>query len=309
MAATTVDTDTPPFPEWPTIQVAPVNGIELAYETFGDPADDAILLVMGLGTQMLAWPDALCTALADAGHFVIRYDNRDVGLSTKIDAPVPSIPDLLLQRKVAYRLDDMATDAFALLDHLGVQRAHLAGTSMGGFISQTMALRSPERVRTLSLSMTSTGSRKVGRPSPGVIKMMATAKPPADRAAAMEDAVAVNTILGSPRHQDADQIRELSGIAWDRSHDPDGRLRQLGAILAQPNRTERLRTLRIPTVVVHGLDDPLVSVSGGIALARAIPGATFIGHHGMGHDLPLTLWRSLVDDQLALIARAEAEGA
>jgi len=306
MAATTVDTDTPPFPEWPTIQVAPVNGIEIAYETFGDPADDAILLVMGLGTQMLAWPESLCTALADAGHFVIRFDNRDVGLSTKIDAPVPSIPDILLRRKVAYTLDDMATDAFALLDHLSIERVHLAGTSMGGFISQTMALRSPERVRTLSLSMTSTGSKKVGRPSAAVIKMMATAKPPAGRAAAVEDAVTVNTFLGSPAHQDSDQIRELAGIAWDRSHDPDGRLRQLGAIMAQPDRTARLRSLRIPTVVVHGLSDPLVAVTGGLALAKAIPDATFIGHHGMGHDLPLTKWRELADDMLALIARAEA---
>ncbi|MGN6692716.1 MAG: alpha/beta fold hydrolase, partial [Aquihabitans sp.] len=268
--------------------------------------DDAILLVMGLGTQMLAWPETLCNALAEAGHFVIRYDNRDVGLSSKIDAPVPSIPDLLLQRKVAYTLDDMASDAFALLDHLGIDRVHLAGTSMGGFISQTMALRSPERIRTLSLSMTSTGSRKVGRPSAAVIKMMATAKPAPDRASAIEEAVEVNTFLGSPAHQDSDLIRELSAIAWDRSHDPDGRLRQLGAILAQPNRTERLRTLQVPTVVLHGLADPLVSVSGGIALAKAIPGATFVGYHGMGHDLPLTMWRQLADEQLALIARASA---
>jgi pimeloyl-ACP methyl ester carboxylesterase len=304
MATTDVETDTPPFPEWPTIRVAPVNGLELAYETFGDPADDAILLVMGLGTQMLAWHEELCTTLADAGHFVIRYDNRDVGLSTKIDAPVPSIPDLLLQRKVAYTIDDMATDGFALLDHLGIERVHLAGTSMGGFIAQTMALRSPERVRTLSLSMTSTGSRKVGRPSASVVKMMATAKPPVDRAAAIEEAVAVNTVLGSPQHQDADLIRELSAIAWDRSHDPDGRLRQLGAIMAQPNRTEQLRSLQVPTVVVHGLNDPLVAVSGGIALAKTIPGATFVGHQGMGHDLPLTMWREIADDMLALIGRA-----
>lgn len=304
MAATTVETDTPPFPEWPTIRVAPVNGLELAYETFGDPADDAILLVMGLGTQMLAWPAELCTALADAGHFVIRYDNRDVGLSTKIDAPAPSIPDILLKRNLAYTLDDMATDAFALLDHLEIDQVHLAGTSMGGFIAQTMALRSPERIRTLSLSMTSTGSKKVGRPSAAVVKMMATAKPAPDRAAAIEESVAVNTFLGSPQHQDADKIRELSAIAWDRSHEPDGRLRQLGAIMAQPNRAPGLRRLDIPTIVVHGLNDPLVHVSGGIALAKTIPGATFIGHQGMGHDLPLTLWREMADHQLELIARS-----
>jgi pimeloyl-ACP methyl ester carboxylesterase len=304
MAATPVEQETPAFPEWPTIQVAPVNGIEIAYETFGDPADDAIVLVMGLGTQMLAWHVGMCEALAAAGHFVIRYDNRDVGLSTKIAAPAPSIPDILLKRNVAYTLDDMATDAFALADHLGIERFHLAGTSMGGFISQTMALRSPERIRTLALSMTSTGSKKVGRPSAAVVKMMATAKPPANREAAKDEAVVVNTLLGSPAHQDVDTIRELTGVAWDRSHEPEGRLRQLGAIMAQPNRTERLRRLQIPTVVVHGLSDPLVHVSGGIALAKAIPDATFIGHHGMGHDLPLTMWRQLADDQLALIARS-----
>jgi pimeloyl-ACP methyl ester carboxylesterase len=305
MTATPVAPDTaPPFPAWPTIQVAPVNGIELAYETFGDPADDAILLVMGLGTQMLAWPEALCATLADAGHFVVRYDNRDVGLSTKIDAPAPSIPEILLKRNTPYTLDDMATDGFALLDHLGIERAHVAGTSMGGFIAQTMALRSPERVRTLSLSMTSTGSRKVGRPTASVIKMMATAKPPADRQAAIEESVAVNRILGSPDHADESLIRELSAIAYDRSHEPDGRMRQLAAIMAQPNRTDRLKRLRVPTMVVHGLNDPLVNVSGGIALAKAIPGAIFVGHHGMGHDLPLTMWRELADDMLSLIARS-----
>jgi pimeloyl-ACP methyl ester carboxylesterase len=167
-----------------------------------------------------------------------------------------------------------------------------------------MALRSPERIRTLALSMTSTGSKKVGRPSAAVVKMMAPAKPPANREAAKDEAVVVNTLLGSPAHQDVDTIRELTGVAWDRSHEPEGRLRQLGAIMAQPNRTERLRRLQIPTVVVHGLSDPLVHVSGGIALAKAIPDATFIGHHGMGHDLPLTMWRQLADDQLALIARS-----
>lgn len=304
MAATPLPQDTEvPFPAWPTIQVAPVNGIEIAYETFGDPSGVPILLVMGLGTQMIAWPDSMCDALAEAGHFVIRYDNRDCGLSTKIDAPTPTIPDILLKRHTPYTLDDMASDAFALLDHLGIERVHLAGTSMGGFIAQTMALRSPERVLTLSLSMTSTGSRKVGRPTPAVVKMMATAEPPADRAAAIDDAVAVNTILGSPSHQDEDLIRELAGLAYDRSHEPDGRMRQLAAIMAQPNRTERLKHLRVPTMVVHGLSDPLVSVSGGIALAKVIPGAIFMGHQGMGHDLPLTKWRELTDDLLALIAR------
>ena len=135
--------------------------------------------------------------------------------------------------------------------------------------------------------------------------MMATAEPPADRAAAIEESVAINNILGSPTHQDEDLIRKLSGVAWDRSHDPDGRMRQLAAIMAQPNRTDRLKDLRVPTMVVHGLNDPLVAVTGGIALAKAIPGATFVGHNGMGHDLPLTMWPQLSDDILSLIARSE----
>jgi pimeloyl-ACP methyl ester carboxylesterase len=304
MAEATMTSEAP-FPAWPRIQRAAVNGVELAYETFGDPSDPTILLVMGLGTQMIAWPEELCEALAAAGHHVVRFDNRDAGLSTFIDAPAPSIPDILLKRNVAYTLDDMATDAFALADHLGVDRFHLAGTSMGGMIAQTMALRSPERVRSLCLSMTSTGSRRVGRPTANVIRQMATVKPAASREAAAEEAVASWRLLGTPSRMDEPRIRELAGIAWDRSHDPAGRLRQLGAILAQPDRTAALRRLTVPTLVVHGLEDPLVSVTGGLALAKAIPGATFIGHHGAGHDLPRSMWRELVDDMLVLIARAD----
>jgi pimeloyl-ACP methyl ester carboxylesterase len=295
-----------PFPEWPTVQVAAVNGLQIAYETFGRSSDPTILLVMGLGTQMIAWPDELCEALADAGFFVIRYDNRDAGLSTFIDAPAPSIADLLLRRNVAYSLDDLATDAFGLLDHLGIERAHVAGTSMGGMIAQTMALRHPERILTLCLSMTTTGSKRVGKPTAAVVRQMAATKPSTSRAAAMEDAVSSWRLLGTPSALDDVKIRELAGIAWDRNHDPDGRLRQLGAILAQPDRTAGLRQLRIPTLVVHGLEDPLVSVTGGLALAKAIPGATFIGHHGAGHDLPRSMWRELVRDLLDHIERSGA---
>lgn len=306
---TPTDSTTSAFPAWPTVQVAPVNGLELAYETFGRSGDPAILLVMGLGTQMIAWPDELCDALADAGFFVIRYDNRDAGLSTFIDAPAPSIADLLLRRNVAYSLDDLATDAFGLLDHLGIERAHVAGTSMGGMIAQTMALRRPQRIITLCLSMTTTGSKRVGKPTAAVVRQMAAVKPSTSREAAMDDAVASWRLLGTPSALDEAKIRELAGIAWDRNHDPAGRLRQLGAILAQPDRTARLRELRIPTLVVHGLEDPLVSVTGGLALARAIPGATFIGHHGAGHDLPRSMWRELVRDLLDHIERATASAA
>jgi pimeloyl-ACP methyl ester carboxylesterase len=212
------------------VQRADANGIEIAYETFGDPADPAILLVMGLGTQMLAWRDDMCTALADAGHFVIRYDNRDVGLSTHIDAPVPKLTDMVLKRGAPYSIADMANDAFGLLDALGIDRFHLVGASMGGMIAQTIALAQPRRVLTLTLIMTSTGSRKVGRPTPAVMKRLATQAEPTDREAAIEGTVATYRVIGSPAHLDEDNIRELAGKAYDRSHNPAGRMRQLAAI-------------------------------------------------------------------------------
>jgi pimeloyl-ACP methyl ester carboxylesterase len=282
-----------------------VNGIEIAYETFGDPADPAILLVMGLGTQMIAWPDEMCTTLAAAGHHVIRYDNRDVGLSTHLRTPPPSRKDMLLRRNAPYTIDDMANDGLGLLDHLGIERFHLVGASMGGFISQSIASRASQRVRSLTLLMTSTGSRRVGRPTPTVIRRMAAQVAPRSREQAMEEAVATYRIIGSPDHLDENLVRELAGIAYDRSHDPDGRMRQLAAILAQPDRTAELARLRMPTLIIHGLADPLVSASGGLALAKAIPGATFIGHSGMGHDLPRTRWPELTDEILRLVARTE----
>jgi pimeloyl-ACP methyl ester carboxylesterase len=283
------------------------NGIEIAYETFGDPADPALLLVMGLGTQMIAWPDEMCDLLAGSGLFVVRYDNRDVGLSTHIDAPAPTIPQMLLRRNTPYQVDDMASDGLGLLDALGIERFHLVGASMGGFISQLMAIRAPQRVRSLTLIMTSTGSRRVGRPTPAVIRRMAAQAEPRTRAEAQDMAVETYGIIGSPAHLDADVVRHLAGVSYDRSNDSDGRSRQLAAILAAPDRTAALRKLTVPTLVVHGLDDPLVAASGGLALAKAIPGATFIGHSGMGHDLPRTLWQELTKDILSLVDRADAD--
>jgi pimeloyl-ACP methyl ester carboxylesterase len=285
------------------------NGIEIAYEAFGDPADPAVLLVMGLGTQMLAWPDEMCEALAAAGHHVIRFDNRDVGLSTHIDTPPPSLRDMVLRRGAPYSIGDMADDAIGLCDALGVERFHVVGASMGGFIAQTIAIDHPDRVLTMTLIMTSTGSRRVGRPTPLVMRRMAAQSAPRTREEAMEETVAAYRVIGSPDHLDEDLLRDLAGRAYDRSHDPAGRQRQLAAILSQPNRTDDLRRLRIPTLVIHGLDDPLVTVSGGLALAKAIPGATFIGHHGMGHDLPRTMWSTLTDDILGLIDRGADRGA
>lgn len=290
------------------VRRAKVNGIEIAYETFGDPSDPTILLVMGLGTQMLAWPDEMCEAFAGAGHHVIRYDNRDVGLSTHLDHAVPSLPDMVLKRGTPYSISDMADDAFGLLDELGIERFHLVGASMGGFISQTIALAQPERVRTLTLIMTSTGSRRVGRPTPSVMRRLAKQTEVDSREAAIEATLETYRVIGSPDHLDEDHLRDLAGRAFDRAHNPAGRMRQLAAIMAQPDRTAALRRLRVPTLVIHGLDDPLVTPSGGLALAKAIPGATFIGHSGMGHDLPHSMWKPITDDILRLID-AERTGA
>lgn len=301
-------TDTPstqadPGDDSSRVRHAAVGDIEIAYETFGDPADPAILLVMGLGAQMIAWPEELCGLLADAGHHVIRFDNRDAGLSTHLDLPAPTLPDLLLRREPPYTVSDMAHDALGLLDHLEVPRAHVVGASMGGFISQTIALARPDRVRSLSLVMTSTGSRRVGQASPRVLQRMATRTPASTREAAIDEAVQTYRLIGSPAHLDESLVRELAARSYDRCYDPAGTQRQLAAVVAQPNRTRDLRRIAVPTLVVHGLDDPLISASGGLAIARAIPGATFIGHSGMGHDLPRSLWRTLAADVLSLIDR------
>lgn len=300
----TTSAATDPADDRSRIAHAPVGGIEIAYETFGDPADPAILLVMGLGAQMIAWPEELCELLAEAGHHVIRFDNRDAGLSTHLDLPAPSLADLLRRREPPYTVSDMADDALGLLDHLEVDRAHVVGASMGGFISQTLALARPDRVRSLSLVMTSTGSRRVGQASPKVLHRMATRPPAATRDEAIAEAVRTYRLIGSPAHLDEALVRELAARSYDRCYDPAGTQRQLAAVVAQPNRTRDLRRISVPTLVVHGLDDPLVAASGGLAIARAIPGATFIGHSGMGHDLPRSLWRTLAADVLSLIDRA-----
>jgi len=272
-----------------TVQTAPANGIELAYETFGERADPAIMLIMGLGTQMIAWPDQLCEALASGGRYVVRYDNRDVGLSTHlVDLPVPDIKAVALRRRrPAYRLDDMSADLLGLIDALGLDKVHLVGASMGGFIAQTLTLAHPERVLSQTLMMTSTGSRRVGQAKPALVARLARGRRAMDREAAIAAAVETFGLIGS-RGPLVDQahLRDLAGRSYDRGHDVAGYLRQLGAVIAQSNRTRGLTTVTAPTLVMHGLHDPLVSASGGLALARLIRGSRFVGFSGMGHDLP-----------------------
>lgn len=269
------------------------NGIEIAYETFGDPTHPPILLIMGLGTQMIAWPDEMCQDLAERGHYVVRFDNRDVGQSTHLDAErAPELLDLVLKKRpMAYRIEDMADDALGLMDALGFDKAHLVGASLGGFIAQTLALRAPDRVLSLTLMMTSTGSRWVGQPKPKLLIKLLRRREVADKHAAMAATVAMFRVIGSQGYAfDEVYLRELVSRSYERGFNPAGRLRQLAAASAQPNRTRDLARLHIPTLVIHGLHDPLIAVSGGLALARTIPGAKFVGYAGMGHDLPCALW-------------------
>jgi pimeloyl-ACP methyl ester carboxylesterase len=283
------------------------NGIELAYETFGDPGAPPVVLIMGLATQMIAWPDPLCEDLARRGLFVVRFDNRDVGESTHLrHLPPPHLAALLTRRKPPpYSISDMAADVAGLIDGLGLGQVHLVGASMGGFIAQTVALEHPARVRTLTLMMTSTGSRRVGQPRPQVYGRLL--RRGADgRAAAIAASVETFRLIGSHGYAfDEQYVREVAGRSWDRGYDPAGRLRQLAASVNQPNRTAALRRITVPALVMHGLDDPLVSPTGGLAIARAIPGSRFVGFSGMGHDLPRALWPEIAREIATLAARGE----
>ena len=291
----------------PTVSRVSSNGIELAYETFGDPASPPVVLVMGLGTQMIAWPDRLCADLAEGGRFVVRYDNRDVGLSTHLDdLPTPDVKDVLLRRRrPAYFIDDMAADLLGLLDALGLDRAHLVGASMGGFIAQTAALAHPERVRSLTLMMTSTGSRRVGQAKVVLAPKLLSRRGRMERDEAIESTVATFRLIGSKGVLfDEGHLRDLAGRSYDRSHDARGYVRQLGAVVAQRNRTRPLTELAVPTLIMHGLHDPLVSVSGGLALARLIRGSKFVGFSGMGHDLPPALLDDFAREILLITSRS-----
>jgi pimeloyl-ACP methyl ester carboxylesterase len=287
---------------------AQANGIEIVYETIGDDSDPPLLLVMGLGMQLIHWDRELCEQLAERGFRVIRFDNRDAGRSTQIRAPVPTLMRAMAGIKfdAPYLLDDMADDAFGLLDHLGIERTHVAGVSMGGMIAQTMAIRRPERVLSLTSIMSTTGERRAGRPKLRVWGVL-TRRAPGDRDAYVEYFVRVFRMIGSKDFAfDEDRVRALAGASYDRGHHPAGTGRQLAAILASGDRTEGLRGLRVPATVLHGEADPLVPFRGGRATARAIPDAKMIAIPGMGHDMPRAIWPRLVDAIAETAARAGA---
>ncbi len=297
-----------------TTGIAPSNGIEIAYETHGDPADEPLLLVMGLGAQMTAWPVELCEALVDRGFHVVRFDNRDVGRSSKVEGhPGEFLPAFLAASQgepvdVPYRLSDMAADAVGLLDALGIDSAHIVGASMGGMIAQAIAIEHPARTRTLTSIMSTTGEKEVGQPTPEA--MEALLRPPAeDREAAIEQAVAARRVIGSPTHFDEALARTMAAEAYDRCFYPAGTARQLLAVVASGSRAEGLQALTVPTLVVHGDLDPLVTVSGGQRTAELIPGAELLVLEGMGHDLPAAHLPAIVEAITALAARHAASTA
>ena len=288
---------------------AQANGIELEYDTFGDRSNPAILLIMGLGIQMLGWHEVFCNMLADRGYFVIRYDNRDVGLSTKIeDGPEPDVMRLLAgdYSSASYTLDDMADDAVGLLDALGIERAHMVGVSMGGMIGQTLAIKHPDRVLSLTSIMSTTGDAAVGQPRQDVIMAMITPAPD-DREAFIDYQANLFRLIGSPDYpMPDDELRALIGRLHDRMYYPAGFLRQLAGIMASGDRTAALANVNAPTLVIHGEVDPLIAVDGGEACAKAIPGAKLVKIPGMGHDFPPQLWQHFVDEIVANAERAQA---
>jgi pimeloyl-ACP methyl ester carboxylesterase len=287
---------------------APVGELELAYQTIGERSDPPMLLIMGLASQMIGWPSAFCELLADRGFFVIRFDNRDCGRSSVLDgAGTPSPRDALDggAAAVPYTLSNMAGDAAGILDALEASPAHVVGVSMGGMIAQTLAIEQTERVLSLASIMSTTGDPAVGQATPEAQAVLFRRPPLDDREAFAEEIVNARAVIGSKGlERDEEWSREVARQAFDRGIHPDGTMRQIAAIVASGDRTEALHGLDVPTVVIHGRDDPLIGVSGGEATAAAIPDAELVLIDGMGHDLPPAAWERLADSIVANAARA-----
>jgi pimeloyl-ACP methyl ester carboxylesterase len=287
---------------------AAATGVELAYDSFGDEGDPAVLLVMGLATPRHAFDEELCRLLVARGFRVVRFDNRDVGDSTHLhDAPAPDLAAALTgdTSSAAYRLEDMAEDAVGLLDALAIESAHVVGVSMGGMIAQTLAIRHPARVRSL-VSIMSTVAPWIGAPRREILGVL-LAPAPRDRAAHEEQVVETWRTIGSPGFPFREErVRELARRIWEAGYDPAGVGRQLVAIQASGDRSEALAGVAVPTLVIHGDADPLVQHPGGVATAAAIPGAELETIEGMGHDLPVELFERLADRIAGLARRADA---
>jgi pimeloyl-ACP methyl ester carboxylesterase len=288
------------------------SGIELEYDTFGSPADPTVLLVAGFTAQMISWEEGFCRLIAEQGRHVVRFDNRDCGLSTKLDgvrvdasavmaaavagAPMPDVP---------YTLSDMAADGIALLEHLGVERAHVVGASMGGMIEQTMAIEFAERLHSVTSIMSTVGDRAYGAPTDEALEVL-LARPPAERDEYIERA-ADSVVWSSRRYFDADASRRRAAADYDRSFYPEGASRQLAAVYSSGDRSPLLAGVRVPMLVIHGLDDALIHPSGGRRTAELVPGATLLEVADMGHDRPEPLWPTIVAAIVEHTARTDAE--
>lgn len=286
------------------------NGIEVEFDTFGSSEAPPLLLIMGLGQQMIQWDEAFCQELARGPHFVIRFDNRDVGKSTWMhDAGVPNVLEVFHKIaarepvKVPYLLADMAADTAGLLDALGIESAHVVGSSMGGMIAQTLSIREPQRVRTLTSIQSTTGAPDLPGPSDEVLQQVM--RPPAfEREAAVEQGVQMWRTIGSPGFPfDEARTREKVATAFDRGFNPAGGARQLAAIAASGSRRDALRNVQRPCLVIHGREDALVPLAGGEDTARAVPGAGLHVVEGMGHDLPRGAWPEVTAAILGLTTK------
>ncbi len=284
-------------------------GIDIAYRRMGNPDAPGVLLIMGVAAQLIHWPDAFCQALADGGLQVIRFDNRDAGLSTHLtDAPPPDLPAALAGdlSSVSYTLSDMAADAVGLMDALGLEKAHIVGASMGGAIAQTMAIEHPDRVRSLTSMMSTTGNRSVGQAAPEALREMFGGPRAVTRDEVIQQMLRARRAVGSPGYStDENEVAERAGLAYDRGHDPTGVARQAVATVASGDRTERLRHLQVPALAIHGLADRMCDASGGRATAEAIPGAELVLIEGMGHDMPPALRSQLAARILEFVWRVE----
>ncbi|GAA0424522.1 alpha/beta hydrolase [Streptomyces luteireticuli] len=284
------------------------SGIEVAYERFGDPKAPPVVLVMGGGGQLINWPEDFCTELVGHGVQVIRFDNRDSGRSTHFhDAPVPDLQAALAgdASSASYTLSDMAADTVGLLDALELDGAHLVGASLGGMIAQTVAIEHPDRVRSLTSMMSTTGDLGVGQPDFAVLAGVGS--PPEDRQGYIDWYVRTFRLIGSPGFPyDEAHAADVAGRAYDRGLDHLGLQRQAVATVASGDRTARLRSLDVPALVIHGTADVMCDISGGHATAAAIPGAELITVDGLGHSFPRGAWPEIIPPIAGLVHRAEA---
>ena len=284
---------------------AKANNIEIEYGTFGDSSSKPLLLVMGLGDQMIGWEEEFCEKLVDKGFYVIKFDNRDVGLSTKFEeAGVPHGKDIMKaidswrrgkEVQAPYKMEDMADDAIGLLDALNIDKAHICGVSMGGSIVQEMAIKYPSRVLSLISIMSSTGRGDLPQPKPEAMKLYMTPIPE-ERDGYIEYSVNLERVLHGPGFPfDEERVREIAAKSYDRSFYPQGTVRQLIAGFASGSRKVKLASVNVPTLVIHGGDDPIVPLEGGKDTAESIPGAELLIIEGMGHELPPEAWPQIID--------------